>query len=77
MDRALKERKNKESLLLEKFQTSKEKITRMRKIKSSSFTVHNEKFNFAYKESVPMCHQYLYGKIIVHAPTFIEKGKQL
>ena len=24
-----------------------------------------------------MCHQYLYGKIMVHGPKFIKKGKQL
>ena len=26
---------------------------------------------------VSMCHQYLYGKMTAHAPTFIKKGKQL
>ena len=45
----------------------------MRKIKCSTFTAYNEKINFK-EPKTPMCHQYLYGKSIVHAPTFIKNA---
>ena len=42
-------------------------------MKKSILTACDEKLNFGNK----MCHQYLYSKIMVHAPKFIKKGKQL
>ena len=34
---------------------------------------YNEKLNLK-EPKAPMCHQYLYGKITVHAPTFITQA---
>ena len=51
---------------------------KMRKIKSSSFTARNEKLIVQEKEKsrcvINVC---LYGKITVHASTFIKKVKQM
>ena len=43
--------------------------------KISNFTARNDKLIFLGTSKVPVCPEYLYGKMTVHAPTLIKNLK--
>ena len=47
----------------------------MRKINTSNFTARNEKLSVLGTSKVPVCPEYLYGKMTVYAPTLIKKTR--